>query len=272
MNDGFWLVKRSFLRIGSRCTWNQIVRMKEKQAYLARRNTMTKTRAAEKTPLGNGDGLDEKTRSSNVKQSLFTTWKLFASQNCRPVLYNVPRNILIFTSVLTVIPNSYQWYFRWILLICNACKGHHRRFDRFWHVYKTDRWADEEREECSTFWCTKDTDLVHRRSTLNNSSYSDIGSRLDAEWTSIRRHWPLLFVCNRHRLRTTSNSRDPFRLWEIDHQLRRRRREHRSIDELIELTEETAGSSGIETNLDQFHIVLVFFQSHCIGETSVEIH
>ena len=47
--------------------------------------------------------------------------------------------------------------------------------------------------------------------------------RLGAGWTSIRRHWPLLFVCNRHRLRTTSNSRDPFRLWEIDHQLRRRK-------------------------------------------------
>ena len=50
------------------------------------------TRDTEMMLVGNGDGLDEKTSPSNAKQSLFTTWKLFASQNCKPDLYNVPKN------------------------------------------------------------------------------------------------------------------------------------------------------------------------------------
>ena len=42
---------------------------------------------------------------------------------------------------------------------------------------------------------------------------------LDAEWTSIRRHWPLPFVCNTHRLRTTNNWPNPFPLSENVHPL-----------------------------------------------------
>ena len=37
-------------------------------------------------------GADEKTFSLKAKQSVVTTLKLFASQNCEPDLYSLPKN------------------------------------------------------------------------------------------------------------------------------------------------------------------------------------
>lgn len=37
-------------------------------------------------------GADEKTFSLKAKQSVVTTLKLFASQNCKPDLYSLPKN------------------------------------------------------------------------------------------------------------------------------------------------------------------------------------